>query len=273
MTYTCKYAKFRSSPVPSEFIPLSARSVGQHTVAANWQDDKFELGHIVFLWGIKGKGLLRIGEKEYCLEPECIGIYMPGLIMDISALDEEWEYCWWTVDGPSAENIVRGFGFDAGIYSAGPAPAALIKMLDGIIQKPGRDNELETAAIAYELLSTAARYSRPRKTTHSDEKLVDAAISLILELLEDPFLSVDGLSSRLKTHRSTLSRRFRKVTGTTVIGYIIDQRMRNAAHLLKHSISSINEIALQCGYQDANYFSKQFKAVYKVRPSEMRSNR
>lgn len=273
MTYTCKYAKFRSSSVPAENLPLAARSVGQHTVAANWQDDRFELGHVAFFWGIRGKGKMVLGDQDLVLAPEVIGVYMPGQIMDISALNEEWEYCWWTMDGPNAVSIVQAFGFEAGVYSAGPAPVGLIKMLDGVIQKPGRDRELESAAIAYDLLTTAAKYSRPRQTTQSDEKLIDAAIALILETLDNPDLNVDELASQLKTHRSTLSRRFRKVTGKTVIGHIIDLRMQNAAHLLKHSISSINEIALQCGYRNANYFSKQFKATYNTRPSDLRMSK
>jgi AraC-like DNA-binding protein len=273
VTYVCKYATFRSSASPAENLPLGARSVGLHRVAANWQDERFKLGHIVFIWGIAGKGKLIIDDSEFILEPECIGVYMPGQVMDISALDEEWEYCWWTMDGPNAEMIVRAFGFEAGIYPAGPAPTGQIKLLNNIIQKPGRDWELQAATIAYELLSSAAKFSRPRQTTQNDEKLVDAAISLILETLDNPDLSVDDLATALKTHRSTLSRRFRKVTGTTVIGYIIDLRMQNAAHLLKHTSSPIGDIALQCGYRDANYFSKQFRTVYNMKPSDLRVNR
>jgi AraC-like DNA-binding protein len=271
VTYSCKYATFRSSASPAENLPLGARSVGLHRVGANWQDERFKLGHIVFFWGIAGKGKMVIENTEHILEPDTIGIYMPGQLMDISALDEEWEYCWWTMDGPNAVAIVKAFGLEAGIYPAGPAPVGRIKLLNSIIQKPGRDWELKAATIAYELLSTAAKYSRPRQTTQSDEKLVDAAISLILDELQNPDLSVDDLAVKLKTHRSTLSRRFRKVAGTTVIGYIIDLRMQNAAHLLKHTSDSISDIALQCGYRDANYFSKQFRATYNTRPSDLRA--
>ena len=271
MTYTCKYAKFRPSEIIAQDIPLAARSVGQHTVSAFWQDDRFKIEHSIFIWGIKGKGKVLINGNDYVLNPDEIAVYMPGQIMDISALDEEWEYCWWTIDGPHAEKIIRGFGFDNGIYQAGSAPVTHIKLLDSIIQKPGRDWALEAAAVAYDLLSSAAKYSRPRQTTQNDEKLVDAAISLIIDSLNNPDLNVDELAAQLKTHRSTLSRRFRKVTGSTVIAYIIDLRMRNAAHLLKHSNEKISDIALKCGYRDANYFSKQFRATYNSSPSDLKA--
>ena len=273
MTSRCKYATFRIAHAPSEDVPLGARSVGQHTVPAHWIDNSFRLGHVIFLWGIKGTGLLELEGCGKELGPETIGVLFPGQVQRIRALDEEWEYCWWTLDGPLVEEIVSGFGFESRIYQAGPAPLLLIKQLVSVIERPGRLHELEASGIAYELLCQAARYSRPQRKRQIEDPLVNAAVDVILRLWQDGDFGVEALADSLDTHRSSLSRRFKKATGNTLIEYINALRMHQAAHLLRHSEAGIAEIAHQCGFKDANYFSKQFKTRFGNSPSRVRKRR
>ncbi len=254
--------------MPSPQIPLGARSVGQHSVTAKWRDESFRVEHVVFLWGIAGTGVVEIDGEPQELPPDSLAVFMPGDVQTIYANDQEWEYCWWTIDGPQAAAVVAGFGFKAGVYAAGQAPTTLIQQLSHRIERPGRDNELESASVAYELLSSAARYSMPRSTSRSDETLVDAAINMILSSWQNPDFGVEMLADTLNTHRSTLSRRFKKVTDSTVIGYINTIRMRNAMHMLKHLHLPVNRVATQCGYRDPNYFARQFKTHFNILPSD-----
>jgi AraC-like DNA-binding protein len=204
------------------------------------------------------------------LRPETIGVLLPGQVQSIRALNEEWEYCWWTLDGPLVEETISGFGFESGIYQAGAAPTVLIKELDYVIQRPGRRHELEASAIAYELLCQAARYSRPQRKRQIEDSLVNAAVDVILRSWQNNDFGVGALADSLDTHRSSLSRRFKKATGNTLIEYINALRMHHAAHLLRLSDEGIAEIAHQCGFRDANYFSKQFSARFGMPPSSVR---
>jgi AraC-like DNA-binding protein len=270
MNPSCKYATFRAVEAPSELVPLGARSVGQHTVPAHWRDHSFKVGHSVFFWGLRGVGIMELDGQSLRIEPQCIGVLLPGDIQSIQAGDHEWEYCWWTLDGAVSEAMVAGFGFKSGLYQAGPAPLHLIKELDSVIQRPGRRNELQASAIAYELLSQSARYSRPKAERQIQDPLVNDAVDVILRSWHDCDFGVDSLADSLGTHRSTLSRRFSSATGCTLIEYINSMRMHNAAHLLRHSELNIAEIASQCGYRDANYFSKQFSTRFGIAPSDVR---
>jgi len=63
---------------------------------------------------------------------------------------------------------------------------------------------------------------------------------------------------------------FKQKTGKRPIEYMNDCRIRNACRLFKiygRSLSVI-EVAGKCGFKDAVYFSKQFKKVTGVSPSE-----
>lgn len=71
---------------------------------------------------------------------------------------------------------------------------------------------------------------------------------------------------------STLNRYFHKATGLSPIEYHIQKRISNACELIHLSDKSMEEIAELVGFPDASYFSRQFKKVMKISPSEYRES-
>jgi two-component system response regulator YesN len=58
--------------------------------------------------------------------------------------------------------------------------------------------------------------------------------------------------------------------GETFINYVVNLKMNEAKKLLKNSSFKIYEISEKLGYKDVNYFSKNFKRIFNVTPSEYR---
>jgi AraC-like DNA-binding protein len=58
---------------------------------------------------------------------------------------------------------------------------------------------------------------------------------------------------------STLMRVFRKATGQTPIEYLVRLRIQKSTEMLRNTDFSITEIALQVGFNDSNYFTRQFR--------------
>ncbi len=52
---------------------------------------------------------------------------------------------------------------------------------------------------------------------------------------------------------------FKKDVGSSVINYLIDYRIQKAKEMLVENVLSLKEIAEQTGFEDYNYFSRQFK--------------
>ena len=48
------------------------------------------------------------------------------------------------------------------------------------------------------------------------------------------------------------------------------QRMRVAMNQLSHTALPVSEIALSVGYENQNFFYKQFKKMYDMTPNEAR---
>jgi AraC-like DNA-binding protein len=66
----------------------------------------------------------------------------------------------------------------------------------------------------------------------------------------------------------TLQRGFRDVFGTTVVGYLIQQRLNQAEQLLRERQCTVAEVANRVGYSHLGHFAAGFKRKFGITPSE-----
>lgn len=71
-------------------------------------------------------------------------------------------------------------------------------------------------------------------------------------------------------NESYFCRFFKKNFGRTPLTYLNEYRIEKASSLLKKTNKSITEIALETGYEDINYFSRTFKKLKNLSPTEYR---
>ena len=252
MKATFRKIVFRPHAAPSPNIPLGARSVGHYRVSPA-DIEKPQVKHFVqVFWGIVGRGAFGFDAETRTLCPGEIAIYLPGMEHRLRALDDVWEYRWWTLDGPLAPAIVAGFGLAADIYRVGPAPVELFEQLTRLLQDLSPNGERNASAVAYQLLARVAVSGREG----SDPPVIAEALRIIHRHAADPVFGVERLAQMLRTHRSTLSRGFMRAVGVSPLEYLTRLRVQNALALLRQSTLSIAEIARQCGYSDPNYFSR-----------------
>ena len=63
---------------------------------------------------------------------------------------------------------------------------------------------------------------------------------------------------------------FKRMTGRTALTYVNEYRIEKAAILLLETDEPISNIAASVGFEDLNYFSRVFKRIKKLSPSEYR---
>jgi len=80
-------------------------------------------------------------------------------------------------------------------------------------------------------------------------------------------LTLESLVNRFGYTRQYLIRVFRRQFGTTPMAFLSGIRLSQSIPLLLDSSLSIDEIARRCGFEDSNYFSRQFKKKYQLSPS------
>lgn len=72
-------------------------------------------------------------------------------------------------------------------------------------------------------------------------------------------------------HASHLMRIFRATTGATVLGYLTERRLMFAANLLLTTSLPVGEVGARCGWDDAGYFARRFRARYGATPGGFRA--
>ena len=83
-------------------------------------------------------------------------------------------------------------------------------------------------------------------------------------------ISIEELAKLAFLSVSALERRFKKYLSKTPKQFLNEIRLENARRLLIETQQPIMEIAYQCGFSEHSYFSKQFKALFGILPSQLR---
>ena len=83
-------------------------------------------------------------------------------------------------------------------------------------------------------------------------------------------IGLDEIAEKVCLTSSYVSFIFKKETGSTLIKYLTDYRMKQAKELLENSNMKIVDIGKACGYSNQSYFNKLFKNYYGVTPKQYR---
>lgn len=84
-------------------------------------------------------------------------------------------------------------------------------------------------------------------------------------------INLQDVASKINISSNYLSTIFKHITGMSFTDYVTEMKISEAKRLLKESNYKIYEIAQMTGYENAYYFSKVFKKITGITPSEFLS--
>lgn len=99
--------------------------------------------------------------------------------------------------------------------------------------------------------------------------LVAKAIRTMEKFLDEP-LTIDDLARQLNVSIRKLEKDFLKAIGKTPGTYYRELRTRNACRLIVDTSLSIREISIRTGFSSLPSFSRCFKRIYKLSPTQYR---
>jgi transcriptional regulator GlxA family with amidase domain len=102
------------------------------------------------------------------------------------------------------------------------------------------------------------------------DRKIEQTIAYMTQHLNKP-LPVARLAALANISPSHFFALFKRRTGCAPIDYFIRLRMHHARRLLDQTSLNVKEIAAALGYDDPFYFSRVFKSVNHVAPTEYRS--
>jgi AraC-like DNA-binding protein len=136
--------------------------------------------------------------------------------------------------------------------------------------------ELAIKSYLYRLLSLLVRHYVATLTEHDEYRLklkelerLAPVFTYIDEYYQDK-LTVQQLADLAGLSRFHFSRLFKQVTDKSLIEFINLVRINKSENMLRNTRMNISEIALAAGFSDIYYFSRTFKQLKKISPSEWR---
>ena len=143
---------------------------------------------------------------------------------------------------------------------------AICANLEKALDTGGKFGEAVRKIHALSILSYVCRHKRnfKPKLSEADRIVHDVAEYVSSHYGED--LTLTSLAHRFSLSESHLSRKFKDVAGMGLNEYITHVRILNAERLLLNGKRSITSVAVECGFNDSNYFSTVFKRIKGVTP-------
>ena len=103
-------------------------------------------------------------------------------------------------------------------------------------------------------------------TPYKYNEQIDEIIAYINDNISEQ-LTIDELSKHFFLSESYICRIFKLATGTTINKYITARRISIAKSLLSNG-SNVNDVCIQCGFNDYSNFLKSFKKAVGVSPKK-----
>ena len=104
--------------------------------------------------------------------------------------------------------------------------------------------------------------------TPLDEQLIQKALECVEKNMDNTGYAVEDLSRDLGMTRMNLYRKLQSITGHTPTDFIKSIRLKRAAQLLQGSQLNIVEIADRVGFSSSSYFTKCFKDMFELLPTQ-----
>ena len=250
----------------------SVNGVNSIPISPHWHN------HVEILRINKGAIRITVGEETYCADAGTVIFINPRQIHSGISLSEQLQY-----------DVVQ-----INLESLTSKSAASREFLDPLIQEKVRFSVKPSAPAAVktvnELIRCLSSGVHPLWITGQVFQMLGILCELctieqgvyhisndkfrqVLEYIDSHYtesISAHSLSQQINYNESYFCRLFKQTTGLTLSAYIRILRMERAQQLLRQPELSIAQVALQCGYTDANYFSLCVQKHFQTSPSELR---
>lgn len=129
-------------------------------------------------------------------------------------------------------------------------------------------NSMEIIAEIYRLIFLLIEHG---VESFNRENIRDKGTMKMIKYVEDHFqeeMTVEKLAKEFGYSKEHFCRKFKEVTGLAPMQYLGIYRIEMAEKMLKYTNQSISDIAQRCGFYDANYFTRRFKAHFGMAPTK-----
>ncbi|AWW32004.1 AraC family transcriptional regulator [Echinicola strongylocentroti] len=206
----------------------------------------------------------------------CVGAFLLAAtgLLEGKKCSTHWAYCQEFRETYPSVEVVDGsiITEECGIYSSGGANSYWNLLLYLLEKYTDRDTAILAAkyfAIDIDRDSQAVFAIFNGQKDHNDEEVKQ--VQEYIENHYDEKITVDQLASMVALSRRSFERRFKQMTGNTVIAYFQRVKIEAAKRSFESSRKNISEVMFDVGYTDSKAFRAVFKKITGLTPVAYRN--
>ncbi len=239
-------------------------------------------GQFTLLFCVEGEGWFRLEDKYYAVSANQFFILPMDRKHSYGSLkDGRWTIYWVQFGGSLARYYSAGFEQPTTI-KVGTSSRIRFRqnLFEEMYEILAKGYTLESLCYASSLLFTylssfkfmaTYRLAISRKLEVANEKALVRDIIHFMEEKVEKRITLKELSEYTGFSITHMSRVFRKHTGYAPMNYFNILKIRYSCWLLDHTFLKIHQISYKLGYEDTRYFSRLFKKIINLSPSEYRN--
>lgn len=263
---------------PSKFASSSLlylQEIGKLTAQKQHISKRSNLSSYLFFIVENGSGTLHYNRTEYflkkdsCVFIDCNNIYQHETSKDL------WSLKWIHFQGFSMKNIYSKYLERGGLPVFTPQDITPFfdtwetLFSDALSHDYLRDMHINEE-LSHLLTLLMQESWHPLKQTPSNATRTIESVKAYIDENFQQKITLDNLSERYFINKYYLTRLFKDNYGMSVITYVNQLRITHAKQLLRFSDMPLEQIAYACGFESGYYFSKCFKKIEGITPSDYR---
>ncbi|TYR79527.1 AraC family transcriptional regulator [Priestia megaterium] len=242
----------------------------------NWNNNlRKDTGKYLFKYTVSGYGTLTIGGKEYKVDA--------GKAFLINKLDdyyyyfpkesENWEFIFLTLSGDEVNkcwNYIQSAFQPIIRFHPESSPIQLLTQIYKCASEKSIMDPFHASSLSYGFVMELYQYVKSMDAFTDDwpESIIRSI--LFARNYYHKEIGPDEMAESANLSRYHFSRLFKQTTRLTPIQYLTKLRIEKAADLLNQTRYSIEEIAENVGYANANYLTKVFRKTTTMTPGQYR---
>lgn len=227
--------------------------------------------HYLIHYVSSGRGVFHCGSRTYELKQGDLFLIVPSRLVSYRADSEcPWEYCWVGFNGTDAKRLVTMAGLSEQNPVLHPEDGQPIgELLMHIAKSSGSSAacDAEMAGHLYLFLARLIRLNDARSHTNPHQEYVSNALRFI-QYNYAGNIGVNDIAHYVGISRSQLYRAFLQDFDVSPHTYLQKYRINEACSLLHGTNITVAEVAGSVGFNDPLYFSRVFKSLKGMTPSE-----
>ena len=225
--------------------------------------------HYLIHYIIAGKGRFQVGGRSFALTGGDLFLDRPDENIFYQADGEEpWEYCWVGFHGTEARLLLGQTDLTPQSPVLHGASPDVYKQMMRIYESRGglpHQAAFMTGAL-YQLLAALIR-DRRAPVARQEGDSVRRACEYIVNNLSMP-ITVSDVAEHVGLSRSRLYRLFMAELQLSPVQVLTQARIRQACALLRRGDLSVKEVAASVGFDNQLYFSRRFREVMGMPPTQ-----